>query len=186
MMTCLKRSLALVAVLTGTSIAAFAGNQPYVIPMAGGATDADTVAYKTLCTGEVWVVFNAVSEQNGTIVSVCMMEGDDTTPGHLTYRYGASGKPELVFPAARARSPEQFIIRRYTRPQVTYLKFEFENGGFNYEIHDGGEGDETYTELRVVRTSDGEVIAEHPLVPDTDHLSLMALEGLVPSAPFDE
>ena len=69
---------------------------------------------------------------------------------------------------------------------MTYLKFEFDNGGFNYEIHDGGEGNELYTELRVVRNSDGKIVAEHELVLDTDHLSLMALEDLVPSAPFDE
>ena len=187
MMKCLQRSLALVALLTGSSIAAFAQNSTYVIPMAGNeATDADQVSYQTMCTGEDWVVFNGVSQKNGKIVSVCMMEGDHTMPGHLTYRYGTPGKAELVYPANAERSAEKFTIRRYTRPQVTYLKFEFDNGGFNYEIHDGGEGDEIYTELRVVRLSDGKTVAEHPLKLDTKHLSLMALEGLVPSAPFDE
>lgn len=162
-------------------------SDPVVIPMAGQeATDADTVSYPTLCTGEDWVVFNAVSQKSGKIVSVCVSEGDDTTPSHLTYRYGHPGKAELVYPAARVESEKQFVIRRYTRPQVTYLKFEFTTGGFNYEILDGGEGDETYTELRVVKVSNGEIVAEHPLLPQTKPLSLMQLENQVPSAPFDE
>ncbi len=161
-------------------------SNPIVIPMAGSGTDADTVGYDTLCTGEDWVVFNAVSQKNAKIVSVCMTEGDDTTPGHLTYRYGAPGKPELVFPKAAKGSVRQFTSRRYTRPQTTYLKFEFTTKGFNYEIFDGADGDETYTELRVVRVSDGKTVAEHPLTPNTDTLSLMELEEIVKTAPFDE
>lgn len=158
----------------------------YVIPMADAASDADKVAYQTLCTGEDWVVFNATSDRTGKIVSVCMMEGDHTTPGHLTYRYGRPGQPELVYPESATGSVKRFTIRRYTRPQTTHLKFEFTDRGFNHEILDGGEGAETYAELRVVRISDGTVVASHPLTPDTKHLSLMALENIVPTAPFDE
>ena len=167
---------------------ALAGAQqtnPITIPMAG-ASDADAVNYSTMCTGEDWVVFNAVSQQSGKIVSVCVSEGDDSTPSHLTYRYGVPDKPEMVFPAAAAGSADKFTSRRYTRPQVTYLKFEFSNGGFNYEILDGGDAEETHTELRVVRESDGKVVAEHTLTPQTNALSLMQLEGMTRTAPFDE
>ena len=187
MITHTRRISILAAALAAVTAIMPAGAKTIVIPMAGNeATDADHVSYKTMCTNEDWVVFNGVSKKNGKIVSVCMMEGDHTTPSHLTYRYGTPGKAELVYPAAVERSAEQFTIRRYTRPQVTYLKFEFTNGGFNYEIIDGSDGDEIYTGLRVVRVSDGETISEHELKLDTQHLSLMALEDLVPSAPFDE
>lgn len=180
-------AIAIVAAIIGlASTATLAGNA-IVIPMAGsGATDADKVGYPTLCTGEDWVVFNAVSKKNGKIVSVCMAEGDHTTPSHLTYRYGAPGKVELVYPAAAKGSAKKFTARRYTRAQATYLKFEFTTKGYNYEILDGAEGNDTDTGLRVVRVSDGKTVAEHGLTPDTKTLSLMALEDLVKTAPFDE
>lgn len=193
----LRTSAAGIAALSlSLSIAATAGADwapvtIVTIPMAGQGgtdadTDADTVRYPTLCTGEDWVVFNAVSRKNGKIVSICVSEGDDTMPSHLTYRFGHPGQAELVFPAARQGSEAQFVIRRYTRPQVTYLKFEFTANGHNFEILDGGEGADIYTELRVIRLSDGKIVAAHPLQPQTEHLSLMQLEGWVPSAPFDE
>ncbi|MEM6622258.1 MAG: hypothetical protein AAF674_08530 [Pseudomonadota bacterium] len=187
----MPRLLMTIAVgIVAISINSTAGAQqsnPIVIPMAGqGSTDADQVGYATLCTGEDWVVFNAVSQKNGKLISVCMAEGDDTTPSHLTYRYGAKGVAELVFPAMAKGSARQFTSRRYTRPQVTYLKFEFTTGGFNYEITEGGEGDEITADLRVIRVSDGKVVAEHMLTPQTEPLSLMQLEDLTKTAPFDD
>ena len=162
-------------------------SNPTVIQMAGQeSTDADNVRYPTLCTGADWVVFNAVSKKNGKIVSVCVMEGDHTTPSHLTYRYGKPGKVELSYPATAKGSAKKFTARRYTRAQATYFKFEFTTKGYNYEILDGAEGNDTDTGLRVIRVSDGKVVAEHDLAPDTKTLSLMALEDLVKTAPFDE
>ncbi|MEM7058669.1 MAG: hypothetical protein AAF557_13840 [Pseudomonadota bacterium] len=162
-------------------------NNPIVIPMAGqGSTDADQVKFPTLCTGEDWVVFNATSQKNGKLVSVCMTEGDDSTANHLTYRYGKPGNVELTYPAVAQGSAKKFTARRYTRPQTTYLKFEFTTKGYNYEIHDGGEGNDTYTGLSVIRVSDGKTIAEHGLIPDTKSLSLMQLEDLVRTAPYDD
>ena len=191
------------AILTALTIgltagAAGAGDKPYVIGVQGsedsqqnrtvirmaGQDDPETVG--TMCTGENWVVFSAMSTKNGKIVSVCVAEGDDTTPSHMTYRYGKPGAPELIFPDTAEGSFEKFTFRRYTRPRTTYLKFEFTSEGFNYEILDGGDDTETSTELRVTRVSDGEVIAEHPLLPTSTPLSLMQLEDLVNVAPFDE
>lgn len=157
-----------------------------VIPMVGSGTDADTVTFQTLCTGEDWVIFNAASQKTGKLVSVCMTEGDDTTPNHLTYRYGRPGKVELAFPVRAKGSEQAFTLRRYTRPQVTYLKFEFTTKGYNYEILEGSEGADVETFLRVVRTSDGATILEHALTPNMSRSSLMELENLVRSAPFDE
>ena len=181
------KSLTIAISVLAVTPAALAQTNPIVIPMAGsGATDANKVTYPTLCTGEDWVIFNARSIVSNKYVSVCMTEGDDSTPGHLTYRYGQPGAVELFHPEQAQRSAQAFTLRRYTRPQVTYLKFEFTRGGYNYEILEGSEGATTETFLRVVRVSDGKTVLEHALTPNMSSGSLMELEGFVPSAPFDE
>jgi hypothetical protein len=103
--------------------------------------DADTVDYPTLCTHEDWVVFNAVSDVDAKLVSVCLSEGDDSYPSHLTFRYGTAEKVEFSYPEKAERSFDAFLLRRYTRPQTTYLKFEMTRDGRTYAVLAGGEGD---------------------------------------------
>ncbi len=174
------------AVFSGPSVAQ--QSNPIIIQTAdSGATDADFVTYPTLCAGEDWVVFNATSNTNGKIVSICMTEGDNSTPSHLTYRFGRPGAVELVYPASGASWSEKFTYRRYTRPGTTYLKLEFTNNGYNYEVLEGyDENEGQYTGLRAVRVDDGEIVTEHQLTPATESLSLMELENLVRTEPFDE
>lgn len=176
---------AIVTAFSGLSVAQ--PSNPVAAEMTGSeATDADLVTYPTLCTGEDWVVFNATSDASGKIVSICMTEGDDSTPSHLTYRFGRPGAVELIYPPSGADWSEKFTFRRYTRPRTTYLKFEFTNDEHNYEILDGGDDEGAYTGLRVVRVDDGEILTEQQLTPATEPLSLMQLEDLVRTEPFDE
>ena len=165
-------------------IAAAGGNfdERHVIPVAG-STDADALK-GSLCTGEDWVVFSGTSQKNGKIVSICMMEGDDEMPSHLTYRFGTPGNVEMIWPKRAKGSARQFTLRVYTRPRTTYVKFEFETGGYEYAILEGSDGNETDASLRVTRLSDDKVVAEHPLT--LLNSELMMLDGLVRTAPFDE
>ena len=166
-------------------------SEPFVIPMAGDTpqTEENAETAGTLCTGEDWVVFSGVSTRTGKVVSVCLEEGDDSTPSHLTYRFGDPGDVEMRFPDHAEGSFDAFTLRRYTRPRTTYLKFEFTTGGYQYAILDGSDAEAAQQEppeLRVTRLSDGVVVARHDLAPTTGPLSLMQLETLVRSAPFDE
>ena len=173
-------------VLPAMATAEKAPTGPYVIGMAGEkVTDADQFP-GTLCTGEDWVVFSGTSKTSGKIVSICMAEGDDTTPGHLTYRYGKPGAVEMIYPAAEQRPADAFTLRVYTRSRTTYVKFEFHKAGYEYAILEGSDGPGSDASLRVTRVADGTVVADHDLTVLTDPFALMHLNGLVATGPFDE
>lgn len=168
-----------------------AQSKPFVINMAGETPKEpenllDPPISGTLCTNEDWVVFSAVSDMSGKVVSICMSEGDDTTPSHLTYRFGRPGDVELLYPSGAAGSKDAFMLRTYTRAQTSYLKFEFRNGGFDYAILEGYDGDMEDIALRVTRLSDNKVISLQSLTMQTEPLTLMQLDGFVPTGPFDE
>ena len=146
---------------------------------------ADMVDYPNLCTQEDWIIFNGVSDADGKLVSVCMAEGDDTTPSHLTLRYG-SGEDMVSYPDTAEGSFQAFTIRRYTRPQTTYLKFETTEDGLNYEILAGGEGETFSAFFRIVREDEEGAVLEHDLTVTTAPYALMGLEDIVPMEPFDE
>lgn len=154
--------------------------------MPGEHVHADEVDFLTLCTHEDWIVLNGISDEDGRIVSVCVNEGDDSHPGHLTLRYGTPEKVDFTYPAEAEGSFDRFVLRRYTRPQTTYLKFETTHGGLNYEVLAGGEETVFGAGFRIVDTDTGTVLRDHDLTLDTMPYGLMALEGLVPGAPFDE
>jgi len=130
----------------------------------------------------VW--FNAAVKDSDKVVSIC--GGTDW----LAYRFGKPGKVELTVPKRRKGSLEAFTLRRYTRPQVTYLKLEFANGGFVYAIHDDFDGEagtpEEAVSLTVTKDGAEEPAATFDLVPSTEPLNLMGLEDKVQAAPYDE
>lgn len=168
-----------------------AQTKPFVITIGGDAPKEPEILLEppirgTMCTNEDWVVFSAVSDMSGKVVSICMTEGDDENPSHLTYRFGQPGDVELLYPSGAAGSFDAFMLRTYTRAQTSYLKFEFRNGGYDYAILEGYEGNEADVALRVTRLSDNKVIALQSLTMQTEPLTLMQLDQIVPVGPFDE
>jgi len=138
--------------------------------------------------GEEMPVFNAKVGASGKIVSICKHEGGDGESPGLSYRYGALGNAELIYPRYGA-SYKSFTLRHYVRARTSYLKLEFTNGGFEYVILERFEADEspqTSAFLRIRRLSDSKVVLERQISPTSDPLTLLSVLDLVPNAPFDE
>jgi hypothetical protein len=172
------------------ALAALAGSVQIATAQTAAAQTATVqVAAASHCgTGET-IYFNAAVDGSPKIVSLCgsaSLEGDGAW---LEYRFGAPGHVELQYPSANADLMSAFTVRRYTRPRTTYLKLEFDNGGFNYAILEGHGADEdpqSTASLRVRRLSDGEDVTDLDLVMSTEPLSIMQLEYKVRTEPFDE
>lgn len=160
------------------------GDRVFVIPLAG-TNDGNDVR-GTLCTHEDWVAFSATSQTNGKLVSICLAEGDDSTPSHLTYRFGKPDEVEMIYPAEAKGWQDAFMLRIYTRARTTYLKFHFQKDGFDYSILEGDDDGDYGLWLRVMRLSDEKVLSEFPLVAATERFSLMQLSDHVRNEPFDE
>ncbi len=180
-------------------------NTVYKIPMAGSETKTgDDGAYVIGATGEridldpahpgnqgthcapedgVW--FNARVAGRDKVVSICEHEPEDDSPNQLSYRYGALGDIELQFPASEP-SFEEFTLRVYTRYRTTYLKFDFGRDGYEYAILEGDDDGDYGAWLRVRKTSDDTVLAEHRLEVESKPFHLMLLGDRVREEPFDE
>lgn len=81
--------------------------------------------------------------KGGKILSVCGGPGAD----QLQYRFGAAGKPELVFPPTPSLEPWKVEQRTYVRAMGTVASFE--NEGVTYEVTSmigGGGGGEAEAE----------------------------------------
>lgn len=146
-------------------------------------------AEPSLCAVDETTWFNAQVEGGETFVSVCGAPKTKNGVAWLQFRKGTPDALDLAWPEERARSPEAFTTRRYTRPRTTYFKFHFEIDGKEHAILEWHVPDETPShglEFRI-RGSDREIVLlEEPLKSTSDPLTLMRLEGHVLSAPFDE
>jgi hypothetical protein len=133
--------------------------------------------------------FNAKVTGSAKVVSICGSASLAEPTSWLEYRFGKIGHIELSFPQSRSGSLSDFTLRRYTRPRTTYLKFEFDNGGYNYAILEEFNADyepHSAAQLRVRGDSHGPDIHNFALTMTTPPLSLMALEPFVRKAPFNE
>ena len=130
--------------------------------------------------------FSAAVRGTNKLVSLCGSDSLDGGNAWLFYHFGPQGLQELVFPKGRDGSMSAFTYRRLSRPGSTYLKFEFNNGGYNYAILEDHVSKKSSAQLRVTRMSTGNVIARFELAMKTPPLSLMQLENRVPTKPYDE
>lgn len=180
-------------------------NKVYKIPMAGSETQSnDDGAYVigatdgeinpdpahpgnqgSHCAPEDGVWFNAKVAGRDTVVSICEHEPEDDSPNQLSYRYGALGDIELQYPASEP-SFKEFTLRVYTRARTTYLKFDFGKDGYEYAILEGDDDGDYGAWLRVRKTSDDTVLAEHKLDVESKPFNLMLLGDRVREEPFDE
>lgn len=185
--------------------AAAESNKVYKIPMAGSETHSnDDGAYvigatdgqfnpdpahpgnqHTHCAPEDAVWFSAKIAGRNKVVSICEHEPEDDSPNQLSYRYGALGDIELQYPASEP-SFKEFTLRVYTRARTTYLKFDFGKDGYEYAILEGDDDGDYGAWLRVRKTSDDTILAEHKLDVESKPFHLMLLGDRVRQEPFDE
>ncbi|MCG6858310.1 MAG: hypothetical protein LJE67_09600 [Salaquimonas sp.] len=144
-------------------------------------------ATTSLCTSGEAEIFNATLKGTGEIVSVCANSTDKAK--WLQFRMGEAGKVEMIFPKKHSGSLKKFVLRRYTRPQTTYLKLEFDDNGKNYAIFESFDAMESPREassLRIRSLADGHDISETDLERTSEPLNLMRLEDQVKTGEFDE
>ena len=80
-----------------------------------------------------------------------------------------------------------FTLRRYTRPQTTYLKFEFTSkDGRRVAIYDDFADGETGTRVKLSTATDTSDPTPAAHVPPSEPLAIMALEPVVSAQPYDE
>lgn len=97
----------------------------------------------THCADTETAFFNCAVGSTRKIISLCGVM-DTGQLRALQYRFGAPTAQELVYPPQMgAGSIQRFRYARYTRPLVTYLVVQFQNGGYAYELfadHDAERG----------------------------------------------
>lgn len=147
----------------------------------------------SLCGPHEKAWFEALGPGGRSAFAVCS-EPDDADPiGTIRAKQASlisSGMNEprtiVVAEASGEERAAVFEIRRYTRPQTTYLKFSFRNDRIAVTIYDDYDNGETASRL-VETPLDGDAEpAELVLRPETEPLSLMGLEAVVASLPYDE
>lgn len=142
-----------------------------------------------LCGAGETAWFSAAVEGSEKTVSICGSASLEGSGAWIDYRFGKPGQIELQFPPKPSGSLDVFTVRRYTRFRTTYLKLEFDNGGYNYailEFHEVDADPEYSATLRVRRNSDGNDVASFKLIPQSEPLNIMRLENHVRTEPFDE
>lgn len=162
-----------------------------LLSIATSGAQADTT--KTLCGPNEKIWFEAAYADDTGKIAVCSTPGGGDNIGTIRvlrlHRVSAgSNQPQPVV-IARAKGAERagvFTIKRYTRPQTTYLKFEFKNNLMTGVIYDAYDNGETSTSLKEIPAGANTTPREIELKPKTEALSLMALEGVVQTLPFDE
>ena len=101
---------------------------------------------------------------------------------------GSSASPRTLLAEADGKDrAKTFVLRRYTRPQTTYLKFEFTSkDGRRVAIYDDFAEGENDTRVAISESTDASEPAAATHVAPSEPLSIMALEPVVSAQPYDE
>ena len=164
---------------------------PIAVAAAILAAGTSSAADASLCPAGDKVWYEADAKDAGLRIAVCSRPASGDEVGKISAYSGkktASGFERTVLAEAggkdRART---FTLRRYTRPQTTYLKFEFTSkDGRRVAIYDDFADGETGTRVKLSMASDTSdpMAASH--VPPSEPLAIMALEPVVSAQPYDE
>ena len=144
------------------------------------AKSIDLVKSKSLCQPKEQTIWSCTTTKN-KIASVCASKILSAEKGYVQYRFGTTGNVELQLPKTQTESQKFFKYSRYTRYLVTMLTLKFENGGFNYVIHDDDNEEEkppsSSASIEVAK-GDNNPVSINCKLPTTG--SLMKLEDIVP------
>ena len=141
-------------------------------------TASTALAAGTHCAPAERVVFSC-SLARAKVVSLCLSPASATAPASLVYRFGALGKPELVFPSTAAGSLQQFRYAHYFRYQVDRTQLSFTSNGVEYSVQDFYDGLEKQKHQRGVSVTIGDKDHDFPCVAGVVS-RLPELEKIVP------
>lgn len=88
----------------------------------------------TLCATDEESLFACTTGKK--LVSVCASKGWSTDRGHLQYRFGQPGKPEIVIPSSATTTPmesAQYGVLTFSGGGGAYLRFR--RNGYQYVVY---------------------------------------------------
>ena len=147
-------------------------------------------ASPSLCaTGET-IHFEAGLAGSEGSIAVCSTPNDGDKIGTIRVlrSEGTAGKadPAVLASASGDRRAAVFTIRRYTRPRTTYLKFSFMTDRDEVVLYDADDNGQRSVHMKETPRTGPAAPRETDLIPRSEPLSLMLLESVVKSLPFDE
>ena len=151
--------------------------------MPGGGAAPVSDGQRALCRPTEDIVFDAGMD-GGERVSVCSAALGRN--GRIILRYGRPDR--LLCERTNDRGDGELVLRRYTRPRVTYLSLEAACGTFDLKVSEAYESEDRTTWLTELFIDDGTSEDNGhgvPLLPTTAPLSLIAIEADVVALPFD-
>lgn len=139
----------------------------------------------SFCPDGSKVLYEAHTPDDAQRIAICAASQAEGDPGAVTVirgkKSGDAFEHREVAKASGNKRKKVFVLRRYTRPQTTYLKLEFSAAdGKPYVVHEGFEHGEVTTSV----VWDGG--KDQPMVALSEPLSMMALEPVVNVQPYDE
>lgn len=166
---------------------------PFLILSLGTLCAAAFGAYAappSLCTSGEKVHFEAGIAGSNDTIAVCSTPKDGDTIGTIrVLRSNATSGTAHAAVLARASGDKRatvFTIRRYTRPRTTYLKFSFMTEQGVVVLYDADDNGQRSAHMKETPRTGSAAPKETDLVPRSEPLSLMLLEPVVRTLPFDE
>lgn len=146
---------------------------------------------QSLCPVDGKVLYEADAADGSFRVAVCSEPDTSDSIGTISIYSGtkaADGFTSTLLLQAQGKTREKaFVIRRYTRPQTTYLKFEFTaQDGRRYTIYDDFDNGQASTRVAWKKPSEGAGAEPADFVSVAAPLMLMSLEAVVSVQPYDE
>ena len=162
---------------------------PFVIAILCFASGA--AAEESLCPPGDKIWYEAETGDADLRIAICSRPAADDEVGKIAAYVGKKGSSgsqrTLLAEADGADRAKTFVLRRYTRPQTTYLKFEFTSkDGRRVAIYDDFAGGETDTRVALSQSADPSEPAAASHVAPSEPLSIMALEPVISAQPYDE
>lgn len=145
----------------------------------------------SLCPDGDIVHYEADAADGSRRIAVCSTPGSADTIGAISVYSGTKTSNgfagTLMVQANGAERRKTFVLRRYTRPQTTYLKFEFTaRDGQRISIYDDFDNGETGTRVAWKEQTGDTGVEPSDFVSVSEPLMLMALEPVVSVQPYDE
>jgi hypothetical protein len=107
---------------------------PQVLAFAALAHGSTSAAAGTHCLPSEKIIFNCEFLKSKKLASVCASKNLTKTEGYLQYRFGKPGKLELVYPATRNRTQQQFYWNQLHPYQSFINELSFKSGNYLYTV----------------------------------------------------
>ena len=148
-------------------------------------------AEESLCPSGDKIWYEAETVDADLRIAICSHPAADDEVGRIAAYIGTKGSSgserTLLAEADGKDRAKTFVLRRYTRPQTTYLKLTFTSkDGRRVAIYDDFAEGESDTRVALSESTDASEPAPATHVAPSEPLSIMALESVVSAQPYDE